>query len=256
MKVVILAGGIGSRLQEETLLKPKPMVEIGGQPILCHIMSIFAKYGFNEFVISLGYKADVIKEYFLNYHFFRNDISINLKYGEVLVHNKEREDWLVHLIDTGLRSETGGRIRRLAHILGNEPFLMTYGDGVADININELVKFHCGHGKLVTVTAVHPPARFGSLALDERIVTNFAEKLQVGEGWINGGFFVIEPEAISYIKDDFTPWESEPMERLVHEGQLIAYQHEGFWQCMDTPRDMKLLENLWSEGRAPWKVWA
>jgi glucose-1-phosphate cytidylyltransferase len=256
MKVVILAGGLGTRLQEETLLKPKPMVEIGGQPILWHIMKIFSSYGFNEFIISLGYRADVIKDYFLNYQFRRNDLSIKLRNGEVTVHNKGCEDWTVHLVDTGLHSETGGRIRGLAPLIGNETFMMTYGDGVANIDINALVKFHYDQCKLVTVTAVHPPARFGGISMQEKTVTNFAEKIQVGEGWINGGYFVIEPKALSYIPNDFTPWEGNPMGRIVCDGQLVAYQHEGFWQCMDTPRDMKLLETMWAEGHAPWKVWA
>ena len=255
MKVVILAGGLGSRLQEETLLKPKPMVEVGGKPMLWHIMNIFASQGYREFVLSLGYKAEVIKEYFLDYHFHRNDFSINLKSGEVSFFQKDTDDWLVHLVDTGLHTETGGRIRRLANLLRNETFMMTYGDGVADIDLRSLEAFHRSHGKLATVTAVHPPARFGGLALESSIVTHFAEKRQVGEGWINGGFFVIEPQALNYIPDDYTTWEKEPMERLVHEEQLVAYQHQGFWQCMDTPRDIRLLETLWAEEQAPWKIW-
>ncbi len=255
MKVVILAGGYGSRLQEETLLKPKPMVEIGGKPILWHIMNIFAAQGYNEFVLSLGYKAEIVKEYFLNYHFLLNDFTIDLKNREVTFHQNDCDEWIVHLVNTGLNSETGGRVRRLSHILGDETFIMTYGDGVADIDINSLVAFHRSHGKLATVTAVHPPARFGGMALEQSTVAHFAEKLQVGEGWINGGFFVIEPQVLSYIPHDFMPWEAEPMDRLVREKQLVAYQHQGFWQCMDTPRDMRLLETLWAEDQAPWKIW-
>lgn len=255
MKIVILAGGMGTRLQEETSLKPKPMVEIGGQPILWHIMKTFAAYGYNEFVLALGYKGEVIKNYFLNYHFLRNNISVNLKNGNVTVHEQESDDWMVHLVDTGPRTETGGRLRRLKSLLGDETFMMTYGDGVSNINVPELIDFHHQHGKLVTVTAVRPPARFGGMKLDGELVSYFAEKPQTGEGWINGGFFVIEPQALDYIADDFTPWEGIPMETLVRQGQLVAYQHAGFWQCMDTLRDMRLLDSMWSEGHAPWKVW-
>ncbi len=255
MKIVILAGGMGTRLQEETSLKPKPMVEIGGQPILWHIMKTFAAYGYNEFVLALGYKGEVIKNYFLNYHFLRNNISVNLKNGSVTVHEQESDDWMVHLVDTGPRTETGGRLRRLKSLLGDETFMMTYGDGVSNINVPELIDFHHQHGKLVTVTAVRPPARFGGMKLDGELVSYFAEKPQTGEGWINGGFFVIEPQALDYIADDFTPWEGIPMETLVRQGQLVAYQHAGFWQCMDTLRDMRLLDSMWSEGHAPWKVW-
>jgi len=255
MKVVILAGGLGTRLQEETLIKPKPMVEVGGSPILWHIMKIYAAQGFNEFVVSMGYRSDVIKQYFLNYHYINNDISINLKSNQVTFHQKKADDWIVHLVDTGVQSETGGRIRRLAHILGDETFMLTYGDGVADIDLTALTAMHQKHGKLVTVTAVHPPARFGGLTLEDQQVSRFAEKLQVGDGWINGGFFVLDPRVLSYIENDFTPWEGPPMDRLVREGQVAAYKHQGFWQCMDTPRDMRLLDSLWAEGCAPWKVW-
>lgn len=257
MKVVILAGGMGTRLQEETSLKPKPMVEIGGQPILWHIMKIYAAYGFKEFVLALGYKSEVIKNYFLNYHFLRNNISINLKNGQITVHEQDCDDWTVHLIDTGPRTETGGRLKRLQSFLCDEPFMMTYGDGVANINIRDLLAYHQKHGKKVTMTAVRPPARFGGIDFDGgNQVTRFAEKPQTGEGWINGGFFVIDPSALDYIAGDFSSWEGIPMETLVKEGQLIAYRHSGFWQCMDTLRDMRLLESLWAEGSAPWKVWA
>ncbi len=255
MKVIILAGGLGTRLSEETALKPKPMVEIGGRPILWHIMHIYAAYGFNEFILALGYKSEVIKEYFLNYQALSRDISVNLGNGEVTVHQQVSEDWLIHLIDTGSRTETGGRLKRLAKYVGNETFMMTYGDGVADININNLVAFHRRHGKLVTVTAVRPPARFGNLDFDGSLVSHFAEKPQVGEGWINGGFFVIEPEALDCIEGDGSAWEGTPMERIVSEQQLVAFRHGGFWQCMDTLRDMRFLESLWQEGKAPWKVW-
>ena len=255
MKVVILAGGLGTRLQEVTTVKPKPMVEVGERPILWHIMKIYATQGYNEFIVALGYKGEIIKNYFLNYYYLRNSFSIRLKNGHVDVHDSGREDWLVHLIDSGLRTETGGRIKRLAPWIGNETFMMTYGDGVANINIRELVAFHRRHGKLATVTAVRPPARFGGLNFNGDLVARFEEKPQIGEGWISGGFFVLEPEVLSYIEGDTIAWEREPLERLAEEGQLVAYRHEGFWQCMDTMRDVRLLERLWAEGRAPWKVW-
>jgi glucose-1-phosphate cytidylyltransferase len=255
MKVVILAGGLGTRLQEETIIKPKPMVEIGGQPILWHIMKIFAAQGFCEFVIALGYKSEVVKNYFLNYHFLREDISINLKSGNVQVHNESKDDWLVHLVDTGDRTETGGRIRRLSQQIGGETFLLTYGDGVANIDINELVRFHKSQHKLATVTAVRPPSRFGGLDFKGDLVSQFSEKPQIGEGWINGGFFVLEPEVLNYIPGDQSSWEGEPINRLVSEKQLAAYKHIGFWQCMDTLRDMRHLDAMWAEGNAPWKIW-
>jgi glucose-1-phosphate cytidylyltransferase len=255
MKVVILSGGFGTRLQEETVLKPKPMVEIGGRPIVWHIMHIYAAYGYKEFILALGYKGEVVKNYFLNYRALSSDISVNLNSGKVIVHEQENEGWLIHLVDTGLRTETGGRLKRLAHYLQGETFMMTYGDGVANIDIRQLVDFHRSHGKLVTVTAVRPPARFGSLDFNGSLVSRFAEKPQTGEGWINGGFFVIEPQVLDYIEGDQTPWEGPPLEFLVHERQVMAYQHDGFWQGMDTMRDMRLLESLWAEAKAPWKVW-
>jgi glucose-1-phosphate cytidylyltransferase len=255
MKVVILAGGMGTRLQEETIIKPKPMVEIGGQPILWHIMKIFATQGFREFIIALGYKSEVVKNYFLNYHFLREDISINLKSGDVQVHNETKDDWLVHLVDTGDRTETGGRIKRLSQQIGGEAFLLTYGDGVANIDINELVSFHKSQHKMATVTAVRPPSRFGGLDFKGDLVSQFSEKPQIGEGWINGGFFVLEPEVLDYIPGDQYSWESEPINRLVAENQLAAYKHNGFWQCMDTLRDMRHLDAMWAEGNAPWKIW-
>jgi glucose-1-phosphate cytidylyltransferase len=255
MKVVILAGGLGTRLSEETALKPKPMVEIGGHPILWHIMNIYAAYGFKEFFIALGYKGEIIKQYFLNYQSITNDISVDLKNGEVTIHQQCREDWLIHLIDTGPRTETGGRLKRLCRYFQNETCMMTYGDGVADLNLNDLLTFHRSNGKLVTVTAVRPPARFGALNFEGPYVSYFAEKPQVGDGWINGGYFVIEPEAFDYIEGDHTAWEADPMERLTREQQLVAFRHPGFWQCMDTLRDVRMLENLWAEEKAPWKVW-
>ena len=255
MKVVILAGGLGTRLAEETGVKPKPMVEIGGQPILWHIMNIYAASGYKEFIFALGYKGEVIKNFFLNYYYLRNSFSIHLENGHVDVHGGVRENWLVHLIDTGLHTETGGRIKRLTPWIGNETFMMTYGDGVASINIRELVAFHQRHRKLATVTAVRPPARFGGLSFDEDLVTGFVEKPQIGEGWINGGFFVLEPGVLDYIEGDDTIFERDPLERLAQDGQLVAYRHDDFWQCMDTLRDVRLLESLWQERNAPWKTW-
>lgn len=256
MKVAILAGGLGTRLQEETTIKPKPMVEIGGHPILWHIMSIYASYGFTEFVLALGYKGEVIKNYFLNYYYLRNSFSIHLGSGRVESHAGEREDWTVHLVDTGLRTETGGRVKRLASWVSDATFMLTYGDGVANVNLHELVAFHKKHGKLATASAVRPPARFGGLNFQGDLVTRFEEKPQIGEGWINGGFFVLEPQVLDYIKGDETIFEREPLERLAHDGQLVAYRHEGFWQCMDTLRDVRLLEGLWESGAAPWKMWS
>ncbi|MBM3332335.1 glucose-1-phosphate cytidylyltransferase [candidate division WOR-3 bacterium] len=255
MKVAILCGGLGTRLTEETAVKPKPMVEIGGQPILWHIMKIFSARGCNEFVLALGYKGEVIKDYFINYHYRVHDLTVRLPHGSTEVHGKECENWTVHLLDTGPATNTGGRVRQAGLFIGGETFLLTYGDGVADINIQQLLEFHRRHGKLVTVTAVRPPARFGGIVFAGDLVSRFAEKPQVGEGWINGGFFVIEPGALEYIKDDATLWEGEPMERLAADGQLAAYRHEGFWHCMDTLRDVRDLENLWQSGKAAWKVW-
>jgi glucose-1-phosphate cytidylyltransferase len=255
MKVVILAGGFGSRLSEETDIRPKPMVEIGRQPILWHIMKNYAAYGYKEFIIALGYKAEVIKDYFLKYYYLRNSFSIYLANGYVDVHEGEKEDWLVHLIDTGFETQTGGRIKRLAPWIGNETFMMTYGDGVANINIQDLVAFHRRHGKLATITAVRPPARFGGLSFEGNLVAKFVEKPQISEGWINGGFFVLEPRVVEYIKGDETLWEREPLEQLAEDRQLVAYCHGGFWQCMDTLRDVRLLNSLWESGKAPWKVW-
>jgi glucose-1-phosphate cytidylyltransferase len=255
MKTVILAGGLGTRLSEETTVKPKPMVEIGGKPILWHIMKHYAAYGYKEFVIALGYKGEIIKDYFINYHYRARSLSVDLKSGAVTAHRADGDDWVVHLIDTGIDTMTGGRIKRAARFIGNEPFMLTYGDGLCNVNLHALVAFHRKHHKLATLTAVRPPARFGQLLFDGSQVARFEEKPQVGEGWINGGFFVLQPEIVDYIDDDATYWEREPLERLSSQGQLAAYRHETFWQCMDTVRDVQLLEKLWQEGNAPWKIW-
>jgi glucose-1-phosphate cytidylyltransferase len=255
MKVVILAGGLGTRLQEETSARPKPMVEVGGRPILWHIMHLYAAHGLKEFVVALGYKAEMVRSYFLSYHAVARDTTVRLADGSATVHGEPREDWTLHLIDTGLETQTGGRLRRLRQWLGNEPFCLTYGDGVSDIDIGRLIAFHKKHGKLATVTAVRPPARFGGLELDGDGVRKFAEKNQTSEGWINGGFFVLQPGVLDYIAGDSTLWEHEPLERLASEGQLRAFRHEGFWQPMDTLRDLRLLESLWSSGSPPWKTW-
>lgn len=257
MKVVILAGGLGTRLAEETEVKPKPMVEIGGWPILWHIMKIYGHQGFKEFVIALGYRGDAIKNYLLQYHSNATDVTVDLATGRVTSHGTPREDWSAHLANTGLETLTGGRMKRLAPWLQHETFMLTYGDGVANIDLQELLRFHRSHGRLATVTAVRPPARFGGLTFDgtDR-VSRFTEKPQIGEGWINGGFFVLEPKVLEYIEGDTTHWEREPLERLAAEGQLFAYRHEGFWQSMDTLRDVRLLNSLWSEGSAPWKMWS
>ena len=252
MKVVILAGGLGTRLQEETELKPKPMVEIGGRPVLWHIMKSFANQNFKQFCVALGYKGEVIKNYFLNYYYLQNNLTVNLANEQVQVHQGECEDWTIDLVDTGLKTMTGGRLKRMAKWIGNETFMMTYGDGVAGINIRELVEYHRSHGKLATVTAVRPPSRFGGISIEGDRVTRFVEKPQIGEGWINGGFFVLERKVLDYIKGDETPFESEPLERLADEGNLIVYRHEGFWQCMDTLRDVRLLEQLCQAGEPPW----
>lgn len=256
MKVAILCGGLGTRLTEETALRPKPMVEIGGQPILWHIMRNYASYGYKEFVLALGYKGELIKRYFLDYFHLQSNLSVSLSKGSVKAHDdaEGRDDWLVHMIDTGQFTETGGRIKRLAQWLGGEPFMLTYGDGVCNINLNELEKFHRSHGRLATVTAVHPPSRFGGLTFNNEFVEEFSEKPQIGEGWINGGFFVLEPQVLDYIDGDGSFFEREPLEKLAKDKQLVAYKHDGFWQCMDTLRDVRTLESLWTSGQAPWTV--
>jgi glucose-1-phosphate cytidylyltransferase len=256
MKAVILAGGLGSRLSEETVAKPKPMVEIGGKPMLWHIMNIYAAHGVREFVVALGYRAEVVKEYFLNFYAINNDISIDLSSGTTTVHHGKQPHWKVHLVDTGLHTQTGGRLRRLRDWLGDdETFMMTYGDGLADVDITRLMRFHEAHGKLATVTTVRPPARFGGIAFAGDRVSEFTEKPQVGEGWINGGFFVLNRRTLEYIDGDDTLWERGPLEHLAANGELMAYRHEGFWQPMDTLRERKLLEELWASARAPWKMW-
>jgi glucose-1-phosphate cytidylyltransferase len=252
MKVIILAGGLGSRLSEYTENIPKPMVTVGGKPILWHIMNRYAKYGFTDFYLALGYKAEVIKEYFLNYRNLNSDFTINLSTGSIYSYQENKNDWKVTLIDTGKETMTGGRVKRMQSFIENETFLLTYGDGVADINIDELIKFHKSHGKMVTVSAVRPSARFGELDIDKGLVTAFQEKPQTKHGWINGGYFVIEPEFFDFIKDDKTILEKEPLERVSAIGQLMAYHHHGFWQCMDTKREKDILEDLWKSLKAPW----
>ena len=231
------------------------MVEIGGKPILWHIMNIYAAYGFKEFVIALGYRGELIKDYFINYHYRSRNLTVQLRNGDISVHEGDGEDWIVHLLDTGADTNTGGRVKRLAEFVGNEPFMLTYGDGVSNINIPKLIEFHQTQKKLATLTAVRPPARFGQMILEDGKVTEFKEKPQIGEGWINGGFFVLQPEVVNYIDGDQTAWEFELLEKIAADGQLAAYQHEDFWQSMDTLRDVNVLEKFWREGNAPWKLW-
>ena len=255
MKVVILAGGLGTRLAEETQVKPKPMVEIGSRPILWHIMNSYSHYGHHEFAVALGYLGEVIKNYFVNYHVLNTSFSVDLLSGEVSRHYRAPEDWKVHLVDTGTTTQTGGRVKRMGPLVGNETFMMTYGDGLSDVNIQDLVEFHRSHGKLATLTAVRPPARFGSMEFEGDRIKKFIEKPQAGEGWINGGFFVLEPKVMDYIDGDQTPWELDPLEKLAADGELMAYRHDGFWQCMDTLRDKRQLEALWQSGGPPWRAW-
>lgn len=253
MKTVLLAGGKGTRLAEETDLRPKPLIEIGGRPILQHIMNHFARHGLRHFVVALGHRGDMIKRFFLEYRLLQSDLSINLATGAVETANGKPRDWVVDLVDTGAETFTGGRLRRLADRLRDGTFLCTYGDGVCDVDVAALLRFHRAHGKLATITAVRPPARFGRLDLDGDRVACFSEKPQTDQGWINGGYFVLEPDVLDYIDGDETSWEREPLERLSRDGQLMAYRHAGFWQCMDTLRDLRLLESLWQSGNAPWK---
>jgi glucose-1-phosphate cytidylyltransferase len=256
MKVAILAGGVGTRLAEETVIKPKPMVEIGNRPILWHVMNHYSHYGYDEFVIALGYKGEYIKKYVIDYCSLHSNLTVKTKNGDVQVHGADHHpDWTVDLIDTGLETLTGGRIKRLAPYVGNQTFMLTWGDGVSNVELPKLLEFHRSHGKLATLTAVRPVARFGHLELNGTRVMEFSEKPQTKEGWINGAFFVLEPGIFDYIDGDMTQWERKPMEQLAADGQLMAYKHNGFWQCMDTMRDKRLLNDLWDAGNAPWKIW-
>jgi glucose-1-phosphate cytidylyltransferase len=256
MKVAILAGGVGSRLSEETESKPKPMVEIGGKPILWHIMNHYAAYGFFDFVVALGYKGEVIKKYMVDYCSLSGNLTVDLKTGHVQRHGDTTTDWSVELVDTGTDTQTGGRIKRLAPYLHGETFMLTWGDGVSNVNLHDLLAFHRSHGKIATLTAVRPPARFGHLELDGNRIVEFSEKPQTGEGWINGAFFVCEPQVFDYIDGDLAHFEKAPLENLARDGQLMAYRHDDFWQCMDTLRDRKLLEELWAGGNPPWRQYA
>jgi len=257
MKVVILAGGFGTRISEESHLKPKPMIEIGGRPILWHIMKIYSSFGFNDFVICLGYKGYCIKEYFAHYYLHESDVTFDFRNkNERIVHHHSAEPWRVTLVDTGAETMTGGRVKRVREYLGDEPFLLTYGDGVSNVDIGELLAYHKAHGKLATVTSIQPAGRFGALELDgDNRVQGFQEKPKGDGAWINGGFFIMEPRVLEYISGDATVLEKEPLEALAREGQLVAYKHHGFWQPMDTLRDKNYLEDLWDGGQAPWKLW-
>ena len=256
MKVLILAGGYGTRLSEETNIVPKPMVEIGGRPIIWHIMKLYSHYGFNDFVILLGYKGYSIKEFFANYFLHQSDVTIDLTTGEMEVHKNESEPWKVTLLETGLQTMTGGRIKRASSIINDSPFLLTYGDGVADVNIGDLVKYHKDHGKMLTMTSIQPEGRFGAIELaDHNVVTSFREKPKGDGAWINGGYFVCQPQVLDYIVNDSMIFEKEPLETLAAESQLVAYKHDGFWKCMDTLRDKMQLNDMWDAGKAKWKVW-
>lgn len=255
MKVVILAGGLGTRLAEETEVKPKPMVEVGEKPIIWHIMKHYAHYGLNEFVIALGYKGEAIKRFFLDHSTLHGSFSIDMKTGRVIARQEAPEDWRVHLVDTGLECSTGGRIARVRDYLDDETFMLTYGDGVSNVDLKALLALHKKHKRIVTLTAVRPPARFGGLIFNGDLIAQFTEKPQIGEGWINGGFMVMEPKILDYIPSDSTNLEAEVLGQLAQEGQLAAYRHDDFWQCMDTLRDKRQLESLWQEGNAPWKTW-
>jgi len=255
MKVVILAGGQGTRLAEETEVRPKPMVEIGGRPILWHIMNIYAHHGHKDFIVACGYKGEIIKEYVHNFFLHNSDIAVNLKDGSHQVLGTSSVDWRITAVDTGLNTMTGGRVRRLKHLLGDEPFMVTYGDGLGTIDIAALLAFHKQHGKLATITAVRPPSRFGELILEGQQVKRYAEKPQTSQGWINGGFFVFSPRVLDLIEDDATVLERKPLERLANDSQLMAFQHEGFWQPMDTMAEKEHLEKMWTTGSAPWKIW-
>jgi glucose-1-phosphate cytidylyltransferase len=255
MKAVILAGGYGTRISEETQARPKPMVEVGGRPVLWHVMKTYTAHGIHEFVICLGYKGYMIKEYFANYFLHMSDVTFDLRENRMEVHHRHAEPWRVTLVDTGEATMTGGRLKRIREYVGEESFCFTYGDGLSDVKVPELIAFHHRQGKLATITAVQPPGRFGALDLQQNLITGFREKPQGDGGWINGGFFVLEPRALDTIEGDQTLWEREPLERLARDGQLAAFRHLGFWQPMDTLRDKLLLESLWASGKAPWKVW-
>jgi len=255
LKVVILAGGLGTRLAEETEVKPKPMVEIGGRPLIWHIMQHYSHHGFREFIIALGYRGEILKRFFVDYSSLSASMTVDLGRVRVESDDNECEDWLVHLRNTGQDTNTGGRLKRLQPFLQDGPFMLTYGDGVCDVNLADVLSFHQSHGLIATVTAVRPPARFGGLIFDGHMVADFTEKPQIGEGWINGGFFVFDPRIFDYLQGDDTSLESDALEKLAADRQLAAYRHEGFWQCMDTLRDKRLLETLWHEQRAPWKLW-
>ncbi len=255
MKVVLLAGGLGTRLAEETEIKPKPMVEIGGKPILWHIMKHYAYYGFKDFYIALGYKGDDIKRFFLDYTSLNGSMTIDLSRGAIERHDNEGDDWIIHLTETGMETLTGGRLLRLKSWLQDSTIMVTYGDGVSNVNLHDLLAFHQSHGRIATVTAVRPPARFGGLNFEGNFVSEFIEKPQIGEGWINGGFLVFEPGIYDYLKGDNSSLESDALEQLATDRQLVAYRHDDFWQCMDTLRDKRLLESLWQKGQAPWRVW-
>ncbi|WAH37693.1 glucose-1-phosphate cytidylyltransferase [Alicyclobacillus dauci] len=255
MKAVILAGGLGTRLSEETVTKPKPMVEIGGNPILWHIMKIYSAHGINDFIICLGYKGYMIKEFFSNYFLHQSDVTFDLSRNSMEIHNNYSEPWKVTLVDTGTNSMTGGRLRRVQHYVGHETFCFTYGDGVSDVNISELIQFHKRQGTIATLTAVDPPGRYGALDIVGDTVTKFKEKPRGEDSWVNGGYFVLEPQVFDYLKDDSTVWELEPLNTLARERQLSSFKHSGFWLPMDTLRDRNRLEELWDSGEAPWKVW-
>jgi glucose-1-phosphate cytidylyltransferase len=257
MKAVILAGGLGTRISEETHLRPKPMIEVGGMPILWHIMKIYSHYGINEFIICCGYKGYVIKEYFANYFLHMSDVTFDMSTNSMKVHQLKAEPWKVTLVDTGTDTQTGGRLKRVANYIDDhEPFCFTYGDGVSDINIEKLLAFHKAHGKKATISATYPPGRFGALEIQNDVVRSFKEKPKGDGGMINGGFFVLSPSVLPLIENDQSIWESKPLEALTNQGELIAYQHQGFWQPMDTLRDKTYLEELWASGQAPWKVWS
>ena len=257
MKAVILAGGYGTRISEETTVKPKPMVEIGDKPILWHIMKIYAAHGISDFIICLGYKGYIIKEYFANYWLYRSDVTFDMRNNKTEIHQNGAEPWKVTLVDTGENTMTGGRIKRVRNYIGDETFCLTYGDGVTDVNIKDLIDFHRDQKALATLTAVQSPGRFGAFKLEQNQhkISAFKEKPKGDGAWINGGFFVVEPSIIDHIKDDSTVWEREPLEKLAHDGELAAYKHQGFWQPMDTLRDKNVLEELWQSGKAPWKIW-